>query len=227
MELDRELRSLEVEWPATPVFRLVLGEQEARRSRRPLVLALVLVLVALGTAFAVPQSRGSILRFLHLGGETIEFVDTLPPAEERPLDANLGISVSVAEAKLRVPGLLLPKGERVPLHAAGDIVSAVFRYGGGEVLLSEVDSGPNSQPFLKKLAGGDTKVQWVEIAPDLWGVWLTGAPHVFFFPREPARLAGNTLVWVKGRTTYRLEGPELSQDEALELARSLRYPGKG
>jgi hypothetical protein len=223
MELEHELRSLEIEWPATPAFRLVLGEQERRRSRRPFALALVLALVALATAFAVPQSRGAILRFLHLGGETIEFVDTLPPAEERPLDANLGIAVSLAEAKLRVPGLLLPPGGRLPLHAAGDIVSAVFRYGGGEVLLSEVDTGPNSQPFLKKLAGGE----WVEIEPDLWGVWLTGAPHVFFFPREPARLAGNTLVWVKGRTTYRLEGPQLSQEEALELARALRYPGKG
>src|SRR5205809_537995 len=51
--------------------------------------------------------------------------------------------------------------------------------------------------------------------------WLPGAPHVFFFPREPARLAGNTLVWATESTTYRLEGPGLSKADALALARSL------
>ena len=49
--------------------------------------------------FAVPQSRGAILRFFHLGADTIEFVDTLPPADERPLDAGLGAPVSLADAR--------------------------------------------------------------------------------------------------------------------------------
>ena len=89
MDLERELRALEVEWPPTPELRLVL-EPVRRGSRRPLFAAVALALVALAAAFAVPQSRGAILRFLHLGGESIQFVETLPPAGTRPLDAGLG-----------------------------------------------------------------------------------------------------------------------------------------
>jgi hypothetical protein len=228
MELERELRDLDVEWPPTPELRLVLGEQTRRPSRRPLYAAIALALVALAAAFAVPQSRGSILRFFHLGGETIQFVDTLPPAQERPLDANLGRPVSLGEAFLEVPRLLLPQLDPLPqLHATGPVVSLVFRSNGHPVLLSEVSTPGENGGFLKKLAGGNTKVEWVQIGQDAYGVWITGAPHVFFFPREPARLAGDTLVWVHADTTFRLEGPNLSRDEALKLARSLRYPRKG
>jgi len=37
----------------------------------------------------------------------------------------------------------------------------------------------------------------------------------------PNRLAGNTLLWVRGETTYRLE-TALGRDGALRLARSVR-----
>src|SRR5438874_2913783 len=108
MDLERELRALDVEWPPTPHLRLALEPLVRRRSRRPLFAAVALALVALVAAFAVPQSRGAILRFLHLGGESIEFVQTLPHAEQRPLEAGLGRSVSEAEARARIPALLLP-----------------------------------------------------------------------------------------------------------------------
>jgi len=226
MELERELRDLDVEWPATPELRLVLEEpQRRRRSRRPLYAAIALVLVALAAAFAVPQSRGAILRFLHLGGETIHFVDTLPPAEERPLGAGLGPVVPLAQARALVPGLPLPPlEEQPPLHQSGNVISLVFRHDGAPVLLSALSQDGS---FLKKLVGGQTNAEWVQIFPDSWGLWLSGQPHVFFFPREPARLAGNTLVWTRGDYTFRLEGPTLSRDAALKLARSLKYPGKG
>ena len=83
MDPARELRALEVDWPPTPELRLVL-EPLRRRSRRPLFAAVALALVALAAAFAVPQSRGAILRFLHLGGESVQFVETLPPASVSP-----------------------------------------------------------------------------------------------------------------------------------------------
>src|SRR5437868_255506 len=115
MDLELELRSLQVEWPPTPEFRLAL---EARRARRrwPLAIAIALVL-AIGAAFAVPQSRGAILRFFHIGAESIRFVDTLPPAQQQPLDANLGAPTTLANAKQVVPDLLLPPLDRPPtLH---------------------------------------------------------------------------------------------------------------
>src|SRR5256714_15660970 len=107
MNLERELRALEVEWPPTPELRLVL-EPRGRRSRRPLLAAVALALVALAAAFAVPQSRGAILRFLHLGGEPIQFVETLPPAGTGPLGAGMGRHVSVAHVRTRVASPLFP-----------------------------------------------------------------------------------------------------------------------
>lgn len=56
--------------------------------------------------------------------------------------------------------------------------------------LSEANTG--SAVFLKKLASSATSATAVQVGPDP-GVWLSGAPHVVFFPGTPARLAGN--VW--------------------------------
>ncbi len=217
MDLERELRALDVEWPPTPELRLAL-EPLRGRSRRPLFAAVALALVALAAAFAVPQSRGAILRFLHLGGESIEFVETLPPAGTRPLDAGLGSPVSEAQARALVPALLLPPvSGKLRLRQSGEVVSLVFAHAGKPVLLSELRSGQGY--FLKKLAGS-TNAEWVNVRGTS-GLWLSGAPHVFFFPREPARLAGNTLIWESLGTTYRLEGPGLSKADALALAGSL------
>src|SRR6266404_9740178 len=120
MDLARELTGLgeHVEWPATPPLRPVL---EPRRDRRRLALAAALAaLVALAVAFAVPQSRAAILRFFHLGAVTVRVVDTLPPAQERPLSAGLGPVISLADARRLVPDLLLPPlATRPALHGAG------------------------------------------------------------------------------------------------------------
>ena len=105
------------------------------------------------------------------------------------------------------------------------MISVVFAYRGNPVLLSEVRG---RSAFMKKLVGGQTRVTWLKVRTGDYGLWLAGKPHIFFFPREPARLAGNTLVWTENETTYRLEGPGLTKREALDLAQSLRrYPVKG
>jgi len=219
MDLERELRALDVEWPPTPHLRLALEPLVRRRSRRPLVAVVALALVAIVAALAVPQSRGAILRFLHLGGESIEFVQTLPPAGERPLGAGLGPPVSEPEARASVPALLLPQvAGRLHLHESGGVVSVVFAHAGRPVLLSELPSG---QGYLLKKLAGTTNAEWVDVR-GASGLWLSGAPHVFFFPREQARLAGSTLIWEADSTTYRLEGPALAKADALALARSLR-----
>jgi hypothetical protein len=214
MDLERELRALPIEWPAAPQLRPVLAR---RRRRWPLVAAIALAAVA--AAFAVPQSRGAILRFFDIGADKIQFVNTLPPAQQRSLDAGLGSATTLARARVLVPTLLLPPvGSPPSLHASGSVVSMVFLHGSKPVLLSEV-GGDGS--FLKKLVGGQTDTHWVRVR-NAYGLWLSGKPHIFFFPREPARLAGNTLVWQGNDTTYRLEAPGLKKNEALDLALSLR-----
>ena len=75
--------------------------------------------------------------------------------------------------------------------------------------------------YLKKLATGGTRVDPVRVGTDA-GLWISGGPHVVGFPRRSPRLAGNVLLWEHGRTTYRLEGPSLARDDAIEFVQSLR-----
>jgi hypothetical protein len=229
-ELERALASLaaDVDWPPTPRFEpleLVSAAQTApppsRRRRRALVLAIAVALVALGVALAVPQARSAIFRFLHVGGVTVERVATLPAAEERELAADLGtpISTDTAEALLGGP-VVLPETNGTPmLYGQGSIVSVVLATP-EPVLLSQVRSS-DGVAVMKKVAGSETGTEWVELAPDVYGLWITGRPHVVFFPDAPPRLAGNVLLWERDGVTFRLEGPELTRESALLLAREL------
>lgn len=213
-ELEQALASLEVDWPATPSFDL---RAPAPRARRPVVLGIaVAVAVAVACAFAVPQSRGAILRFFHIDGETVERVSTLPPATERSLRATLGFRISGAEAT-RLLGRPFAV-EDVPVYRTDSIVSALLP---GDVLLSEWHTGNN--PFIvKKLVSGATDFEEVVVEPGVTGLWIHGGRHVFIAPHLPARFAGNTLVWQRDGITFRLEGKSLTLAAAIGLARPLR-----
>lgn len=217
MDLERDLRALRVEWPAAPSFALELG----RRRRRRWPVAVAIALAAIAVAFAVPQSRASILHFFDIGRVHVRVVDTLPPAQERPLSTGLGRRVSLQEARTDVPGLLVPATATTPVLylAHGNVLSVLFEYKGEPVLLSELIGGGGV--YLKKLAAGATGIEGVRVgnAP---GLWLSGAPHVFFTPQRSSRLAGNVLLWETGSTTYRLEGRKLGKSEAIAIAESLR-----
>jgi hypothetical protein len=224
MDLDRELSALaeHVDWPETPELRLVLQPRAAhRRSRRALALGVAFaVLVALAAAFAVPQSRGAILRFFHLGAVTIVRVDRLPPAEQRPLSAGIGTEISLADAKRTFNGTLLvpPLEPPPPAYTRGPAtVSFVFSYRGEPVLLNEFAYGSG---FLKKFAAGGTSVEPAGF-DGAAGIWISGAAHDIFYPGTSPRLAGNVLVWERNGVTYRLEGHSLTKDDAFSLARSL------
>ena len=218
MSLESELRALPIEWPETPRLELAL---EPRRRRRPLALAVALAVVAIAAALAVPQSRGAILRLFHLGGATVEVVDTLPRAEERPLAEGLGPVIPPASARRLPFDLLVPPLDTVPpLHyGSGNVVSIVFEHHGQPVLLSELAGGGGV--YLKKLAAGGSRLEPL-VVRGADGIWISGEPHVVYFPHRSPRLAGDVLLWGTARTTYRLEGPKLTKDEALALAESLR-----
>jgi hypothetical protein len=220
MDLERELRALELAWPRTPELRLELGARR-RRSLRPWLIAVALLLVALVAAFAVPQSRGAILRFLHLGGVTIELVHQLPAARDRPLGAYLGELATQAQAEraLRHPLRVPPVEPLPPLHLDQGAVSLVFLDRGRPVLLSEI--GYSDPVILKKAIGGSTSIRGVSVEGGP-GFWISGSQHVFMFPGAPPRLAGNVLLWQAHGLTLRLEGRGLTQARAVELAGLLR-----
>lgn len=218
MDLERELRAVRVEWPATPAFAFDLGR---RRRRRWWPVAIAIALAAIAVAFAVPQSRASILHFFDIGRVHVRVVGTLPAARERPLSSGLGRRVTLQEARADFPELLLPATATTPALylARGNVLSLLFLQDGEPLLLSELSGGGGV--YLKKLAADGTGIESVRVGT-AYGLWLSGAPHVFFTPRRSSRLAGNVLLWETNSTTYRLEGRKLGKSEAIAIAESLR-----
>ena len=219
MELESELRALaaEIDWPQTPPLRVQFAPRR-RGWRRPLLAAIAVAVVA---AFAVPQSRGAILRFFGFGAVRVELVGTLPAAQERPLGSGVGRTVSPSAAQLllgRAPLLPPLASPPPPLHASDRIVSLLFAVRGAPVLLSEASTG--SGVFLKEIAGAGT-VHWVQIGSES-ALWLAGGEHVVVFPQAPPRLAGYVLVWQAGKLTLRLEGASLTLAQAETIAGKLR-----
>lgn len=233
--LEIRLRAVghELELPSEPdLTTRVLGELERRRPflwRRAAVLALAVLAIAIGTAFAVPQARTAILRFFHLGGATVIRVETLPPARERSLAHGLGKPLARAQAE-RLLGFRLalpPVHGDPPAHVyviGSSIGSVVLRRNGRPVLLSEFNSfGAGS---LQKLATAATNVE-PAVVDGRPALWIQGAPHTltyfdrsFGFQERPVLIRGNVLLWLRGPLTLRLEG-DLDRAQALELARSV------
>jgi len=226
-ELERALVQLgrELDLPPEPDLRSRVRERIERRprSRRVLVLALAL-LVALGIALAVPQARSAILRFFHIGAVTIERVETLPSARERPLTAGLGPVLSLHEAEVRSGVPLVLSGPRPQrFYAQPGLIATLLRYRGKPVLLAELQG--DQMGIAKKLAGTATRVESAPIGS--FGLWLEGGEHVLIWEAGPGevrqiepRLAGNVLIWAAGTRTFRLEGG-LNKGQMLELARQI------
>lgn len=218
-ELERALLALrsDVAWPATPEPAFRLPERTRRDLRRPALAALALAVAALAVAFAVPGARSAILHVFRIGGASVERVQALPPAQQRPLAASLGRPVSRAAARVAFDAPVpFPAG--VQLYQSGPwVVSALLSSDDGPVLASEFSSVPAGM-VVKKVATNGTRIQGVSIRSGTRGFWLSGEQHVVLEP-TPARLAGNTLLWDDGKLTYRLEGPRLRLATALELAR--------
>lgn len=219
-ELEHELRTLaaEVEWPPTPPLSLRLEPQRRPVQPRPLWIAAAALVLALAVALSVPPARSAILRFFHLGGVTVQRVNVLPPARERPLSADLGPAVGEAEARAALGAAVrLPHvSPRPPLHLRGNVVSVILAVP-KPVLLSEFPAGAG---ILKKFAGNSTKVRWLTVGR-VSGLWITGGEHVLQLPGSSPRLAGDALIWQHGTTTYRLEGRGLDLRTALRLAREI------
>jgi hypothetical protein len=76
-----------------------------------------------------------------------------------------------------------------------------------------------------KLARFGTEVREVDVNGRP-GFWISGGQHLFFTydrngMRQEQRLAGNTLVWQQGDEIVRIEGVDLTLEEALKIAADL------
>jgi hypothetical protein len=231
--LEQRLHELGRELAFPPEPDLAPRVRKRARGRpfpwRAAAIAFAVVVAAVAVAFAVPPARSAILRWFHLGGASVELVDTLPKAAERPLVGGLGRPVPLAEAEDRVGfDLLLPPLDRKPERAyvIGDSVATVLlRSHDRTVLLSEFPS-VGGEEVLKKLAVNATVIDPVEVRGKP-GLWLEGVPHVLTwmdretgYQERPILIRGNVLLWVRGDLTLRLEG-RLTRRQALELARNI------
>jgi hypothetical protein len=222
-ELERALLALDVEFPPEPnLLPAVRARMERRRWQRPLVFAIALAVVAFGIAMAVPDARSAILRFFHIGSVSIERVETLPAAQQRPLTAGLGAPMSRAAAESEAGfSMRLPKGVRpTQYYVRPGLIATMLRVDGKPVLLVEFQGDQVS--LTKKFAASETNVQPAQIGE--FGLWLTGGRHVMRWGDNAleTRLAGNVLLWLQDVRTYRLEG-ELSKEKMLELAREITH----
>jgi hypothetical protein len=234
-ELERRLFTLgpELELPPEPDLAAAVVARLEERARRPfpwrrVAIALAVVVVAVTAAFAVPQARSTILHWFHIGGATVERVETLPPAVERSQAGGLGQPSPLAEAE-RIVGfdMALPPfedgGPRRAYVLDQVLASVVVHVYGRTVLLSEFRS--SNFDFLKKVTAAETAVEPVRIYGDP-GLWVEGATHALTYPGasgEPRTILihGNVLLWVHGDLTLRLEG-KLTREQALRLARTIR-----
>ena len=228
-ELERALVQIgrELDWPAEPDLRSRVRERIGRRSfARPFVVAMVLSVLAFAIAFAVPQARSSILRFFHIGAVTIERVETLPAAQERPLAAGLGPGLTLSEAEAR-SGVPLVLHGRKPRHfyAQRGLIATLFRYHGKPILLAELQG--EQLGITKKLVSPGTHVEPAAIGST--GLWLSGGRHLLIWEtgsgsigRIQPRLAGNVLIWTEGDRTFRLEGA-LDKSRMLKLGSQITH----
>jgi hypothetical protein len=243
-DLERQLRELggALELPPVPDLAPAVGRRIAdvprRRpfvGRRALVVALAVLLVAVGAVMAVPQARTAVLEWLGLRGVAIERTETAPTA---PPTASLmlGERVSLEAARRRagfdvdVPGALgAPDEVYVSDRATGEVVTLVWTGadGGVEALVTQLAARVDEQFVIHKAAGPGTTVETLTVAGGR-AFWLEGEPHLVAyvdpetgrFIEDTVRLAGNVLLWERGEVTLRLEA-DLGREDALEIARSV------
>jgi hypothetical protein len=199
---------------------------------RPLLAAAALLIAVL--ILAVPGARHAVAGLLGFRGERIErrqpsvTVTTAPPQ-----DLGIGRRVTMAEARARLPELLVPTQpalgppNRFLADPARPEVSLAYTAPDGSIatLISEVRGGAG--PFFEKMLGNSALIEAVTVNGHR-GVWISGPDHFLFytdpqgrFVEDLGRVAGNALVWEQGSLMVRIEGHQ-SKEEALAVAASMR-----
>lgn len=241
------LLASEVAWPEEPdlVSRVGsgLGAQTpvpapARRWVPSPAVVLAAIVVAVGGAVAtIPTAREAVADFLGVGGIDVRYSDEDLPEIAAELD--LGTPVALEEAQARVefevlipPDLGDPDAVFVDDSLAGGAVWMLWAPRDDLPRSVTIDAGALMTQFrgtldpgyLKKLTGTDATIELVRV-DGAEGYWIDG-PHSLVFrhdsgiSEEPARLAGNTLVWERGGITYRLES-RLTRGDAIAVADSI------
>ena len=206
-----------------------------------MVRALVLALVALVVLAGVAAALG-----FRLPGIDIFFVDRVPLAIPATgpavVEAELieGVPVPLAEAGAAgAPRVLVPAALPEPTTAFvlgfGDrrIVTLAWEALEGQPTIDDSEfalivtaaSGVIEEPLLTKALSHASTIEAVTVGGDR-GWWIAGAPHELFIVDAGdvevvrSRLAGDTLVFERDGTVYRLE-TALGRDATIAIAETL------
>jgi hypothetical protein len=237
-------------WPETPDLRsrVVSRVAEAaggadleprpRPLRRPSVRrGVTVVALALVAALALAGVAGAL--GFRLPGVEIRPVPSLPPAGAA---LDLGSPVPLDDARaFGQPRVLAPAAMPPPdvayVLGAGDhrIVTLAWRAADGASTLVGSDlamtvmaiPGTLDETLVTKLVGRGSAIEPVAMNGGR-GWWISGAPHELMVVRPDgsigvayASLVGDTLVFERGGTVYRLTST-LGRDRTIEVAESLR-----
>ena len=188
---------------------------EVIRSKWRALLALLAVLVA--GAVVAPPVRAAVAEWLNIGG--VEAVPVPSGPTSAPAPPAVTERLTLAEAG-RIAGFVpvVPRvlGEPTGLEASTGFVAMSWRTAGGTVRLEQFEAAP-SPMYLKKYWSTLEQVDEVD------GYWF-GTPHDLVLEDKNGgdrveRVAGATLVWVRGGVTFRLEGAP-DKARATEIALS-------
>ena len=218
-----------------------------RRPRRRLVPALALALIALlalagiagALGFRLPGLDIVIVDRLSPASSGLDRGSPVPPAGA---GLDLGSPVPLAEARsIDDPRVLLPAGLPEPdvAYVLGGglrrIVTLAWRAEPGQPTIPASDlalslmavPGGTDDSLLKKVVARSTSIESVTVG-DERGWWISGAPHEIFVARPDgdvdmvtSALAGDTLVFARDGTLYRLESA-LGRDATIAIAKGLR-----
>lgn len=228
IDLERALRSLELELPPAPDLAATLRLPERapqRRVRRPLVLAFAVAALALAIALAVPPARSALLRVFGLDGATIERVEG-DPARDVVTSRPLGRELSLEDAKERAGfTVLVPQEDGWDVRFDGRFRGGAVTFGRDDRRLWLTELLGQGTPYVEKSIGQGTSVTYTEVRGSP-GYWLEGDRHLVIFRDASGRVlesraAGNVLLWEDGPVLLRLEGAR-SRAEALRIAGTLR-----
>jgi hypothetical protein len=226
-----------VEFPPTPRMRAAVAERlvEPPRVRwfgalpRALVLALVgLLLVATAAAALV----------LAVPGLRLAFVPELPrasvPADPLGTRLALGAAIPVDDVADLAPAALGPPAEAYGI-GDGAIVSLVYAATDELPALDGTDIGLLVQAIDGALEREQVSKIAVEVGASVTevsvngarGYWIAGPPHLLRYlgpdgeeRAEATRLVGDTLVWERGGTLFRIESG-LGLTETVRIAESI------
>ena len=158
-------------------------------------------------------------------------VDELPEAAETTPPS--GAETSLEEAQLQVDFSIMtidaePDAVFLDTSVSGGMVTLGYGKGDGtyRLLITELRAETDLNVLEKSIASG-TNISPVTVGGED-GFWIEGAPHVVVlfdrdgqFIEDSARLAGNTLLFVRDGVTVRIEGA-LELDQALDVAAQLQ-----